>query len=473
MMRRMKTWMDQAKPETREYILVTLHRLSLLRMSAEAFFSRVRLSRRPRIIATACWHFPIYSQTFVYREVAELAKSKFEARFLYSELTSRSQLPEDFSMLWKLKRKLILSNVTAALDMEYYRRRMPEKVEEVARLIARASGMTPEQVQETEHFKHAFSFTRMAECWRADYIHSYFFYERTLFALVASYLLGVPRGVSCYADHMMQDYALKLIPLQMQSCDVVVATSGRIKQELETLAGRTLPHVVVKPNAIDVRQFPMQERLQTQLRLCRVTTVSRIHPKKGLLYLVEAAAILKEQGFSIVVRILGDTDAGDPESEAYSVLLREKIAALKLEDIVLLEGRKSGKEVRQYLGETDVFVAPFIELPNGDKDGIPTALLEAMAAGCTIVSTDAGSILEVIRDNEEGLLVSQRDSSSLAKAIGQVIQDKDLRSRMSRAAMARVEQEFDIRSCESRFHDRLDGVIGKTGPHAAQRVAAV
>ena len=161
MMKRLQLWWNGAQPQTRQRIIAAAHRVLLARMQAEALVSRLLLSRRPRVIATACWHFPIYSQTFVYREIAELKKRKLDVRFLYSELTSRSQLADDFPVLWKLKRMLILTNATARLDLEHYRRRMPERVDAAVSLIARASGMTEQEVVENEHFLHAFSFTRM------------------------------------------------------------------------------------------------------------------------------------------------------------------------------------------------------------------------------------------------------------------------------------------------------------------------
>ena len=91
---------------------------------------------------------------------------------------------------------------------------------------------------------------------------------------------------------------------------------------------------------------------------------------------------------------MGEPDAHDTESRAYHEALKQRIATHGLEGTVYLEGWKTSQGVRRSLMDADIFVAPFVELPNGDKDGIPTAILEAMAAGCAIVSTDAGSILD-------------------------------------------------------------------------------
>ncbi len=436
---------------------LVVHRLLLARMRAEEYLSRFSKGpRRPRVLAMACWHFPIYSQTFVYREILSLASHGFDVRFAYSGLASRRQLPSESAPLWRLKRRLVVSGIAAALDLEHYKRRMPDQVEQLAMLVGEASGLTVAEVLAHRHFRHAFSFTRMAEVWKADYIHTYFFYEATLFGLVARYLLGIPRGVSCYADHMIDDYDLKMVALHLRSCEVLVATSSRIKDELEALAQLSLPAAIVKPNGIDAAQFNVEERPPSREgRTLRLVSVSRIHPKKGLATLMEGALLLCDANLPFVVEILGEPDAHDPPAQLHYKELKSFVAAHQLGDVVKFRGRKTALEVRRFLAEADVFVAPFVELPNGDKDGIPTALLEAMAAGCTILSTDAGSILEAVQDEVEGLIVPQFDPTALAQAILRLAGDDRLRARLSRAAIDRVHREFDVSHCEAVFHERV------------------
>src|SRR5262249_20652517 len=137
-------------------------------------------------------------------------------------------------------------------DYVYYRQKLPNKVEALVEKLCRASGLSSGELREHYHFRQAFSYTRMVELFRPDYLHSYFFYEGTLFTLFASYLLDIPRGVSCYADHLLSDYVLKVVPLHLEQCSIAVATSHRIKRELMCIA----PHlasekIVVKPNAIN------------------------------------------------------------------------------------------------------------------------------------------------------------------------------------------------------------------------------
>ena len=450
-----------------------IHWMSLTRLRIECKRNAgSALKNKKRVWATACWHFPIYSQTFVYRELRALMDAGFEVRFAYSGLAPRRELPDDSLPVWRIRRRLPLFDATAHRDLSHYRRLMPQRIQELVEKIADASGLTAEEVYAHRHFRYAFTFTRMAQAWGADYIHTYFFYEQALYGLVAATLLDLPRGVSCYADHMLHDYEMKMIGLHMRTCDVVVATSARIKNELEDLAASTLSAVIVKPNGIDASRYAGRTlKPSGPRRIVKLVAVNRIHPKKGLRFLIEAAAQLRHAGLQFVVEVLGEPEAHDPATEDHFEELKQLTAANGLQDVVLFRGRKTAAAVRAHLAEADIFVAPFIELENGDKDGIPTALLEAMAAGCAAVVTGAGSILEVVTDGVDGLVVAQRDPRMLAEAIARLAGDDRLRHRLSRAGMERVRQNFDISRCETAFHGRLREAIERRDPFRSKHAA--
>jgi glycosyltransferase involved in cell wall biosynthesis len=160
-------------------------------------------------------------------------------------------------------------------------------------------------------------------------------------------------------------------------------------------------------------------------------------------------------------RIVGAPDAHTAESQRYFEMLQAKVGAAGLDAVVRFEGRRTSDEVREYLEAAHVFVAPFVELPNGDKDGIPTAVLEAMAAGSAIVASTAGSIDEIIENGRDGLLVGQRDGAALAEAIARVAHDPDLAGRLGEAAAARARREFDVATSERAFHDRIRALVGR------------
>ena len=410
-------------------------------------------------MATACWDFPIYSQTFVYQELTQLAKRGFDLRFIYSRLNPRANLPAQFSSVWHARRRLILHPDVCAHEYAHYMNRMPDRVDRLVAMVCDASGLSPEELRGHRHFQQAFAFTRMVEAYRPDYLHSYFFYEGTFFALCASFLLGIPRGVSCYADHMLEDYALKIVPLHVDQCTLMIATSARIKQELLHLApGSDGERILVKPNGINTSRFPVVALTEPERgEPYRVVCVSRIEPKKGLLYLLEAASALRERNVPIEVHLLGGADAS-ASSEEYARDLAARHTELRLDGIVHLEGRRSEAEIRGFFSRAHVYVAPFIETDSGDKDGIPTSLLEAMASGMPVVATDAGSITEVIEDGNDGMIVPQRDPAALADAIQALLDSPELRSRLGRQASVKVRGQFDVGTCEDVFHDRLRAI---------------
>jgi glycosyltransferase involved in cell wall biosynthesis len=93
-------------------------------------------------------------------------------------------------------------------------------------------------------------------------------------------------------------------------------------------------------------------------------------------------------------------------------------------------------------------------------------MLEGLASGLPVVTTNSGSILEVVTHEVEGLVVPQRDSAGFAAALGRLIEDPALERRMARAARARFDREFDIRVTERRLHERVAGLIAASRPTA-------
>ena len=432
-------------------------RWQLWRLRVDRLRNRVLRPGRQRVLATACWHFPIYSQTFVYQELTQLMRSGRVVRFLYGERNWRDPLPAQFRSLWRSRRRFVVHPEVCRESYDHFMRVAPERVESLLELLTSASGLSRKELTGQHHFGQAFAFARLVEAYRPDYVHSYFFYEGTLFALVASHLLGIPRGVSCYADHMLQDYVLKVVPLHLRQCSVIVATSERIKRELLAIEpGCDASRILVKPNGINVTSFPTVSRPGFDgSRPLQLVSVSRIEPKKGLLYLVDAVGRLRDQSVPVVLRLIGGSDDNDV-SRDYSRALRDRISTLRLQECVHVEGRKSESEINDIFKGSHLFVAPYVETDAGDKDGVPTAMLEAMSSGLPVVATDAGSIREVIRHEHDGLIVPQKDPVALADAITKLFREPHQLTQLGANAGTRVRETFEASKCERHLHERLD-----------------
>jgi glycosyltransferase involved in cell wall biosynthesis len=334
-------------------------------------------------------------------------------------------------------------------------------VESLIQKLCEASGLTSDELTQHGNFLQSFTFTRLVESYRPHYLHSYFFYDRSLMMLIACYLLDIPRGVSCYADHLLKDYELKVVPLHLELCDVVIATSARIKQELLELAPHVNPdRILIKPNAIDTKSFsPVVRRDPANGSPFRLVTVARIEPKKGLIDLVDAVSLLRKRKLPVELHLVGTFDEWNFASRDYKRRLDNRISELDLWGKVHLEGRQNKEGVLHFLSLADLFVAPFVQSESGDKDGIPTALLEAMASGLPIVATANGSVTEVIEDRRNGLLVAQRSPIELANAIETMMGNPELRQELATEGIRTVRRGYDVKACEKIFHEKVRSLL--------------
>jgi len=451
-------------------------RVQLARLKADRDRAAPGQGRRVlKAVASAGWFFPIYSHTFVYQELTQLIRAGFRLKFFYGAVNENDPLSPQFAPLWQARHRLAFHPAVCRRSIRYFRRRTPERFEALIGDISAQSGLAPDAVMQHPHIGQACAFARLVEAYRPDYLHSYFFYQDTVYALVASALLDIPRGVSCYADHMLDDYELKLVPLHLRQASVVVATSQRIRDELLAIEPAMPPaRVLVKVNAINAEHFPLVARAAPAPGQPLVlVSVCRIEPKKGLLYMLDALHELRSGGLAVAWTVIGGIDGSD-SSRAYADAVRDRIATLDLENVVSLMGKQSEAEINRAFAESHLFVAPFVETETGDKDGVPTALLEAMASGLPVVATTAGSIPEVIDDGVNGVLVAQRDSRALAQAVATLAADPGQRTALGTAGARTVREYFDVTVCDHLFHARVSALMATpptSVPGTSQQVA--
>lgn len=166
--------------------------------------------------------------------------------------------------------------------------------------------------------------------------------------------------------------------------------------------------------------------------------------KKGHIYLIEALNMLNKKGYDFKVCFYGD---GPLEEE-----LKKKVLEFSLQDKVIFGG-KIGHDIllNKYKdGEVNCFILPSIVASDGDREGIPVSLMEAMAAKIPVISTFTGGIKELV-DGSTGIAIEQKDSNALAGAIESLILNKELRRNLGEEGFNRVMEEFHI----SKVTDKL------------------
>ncbi len=180
-----------------------------------------------------------------------------------------------------------------------------------------------------------------------------------------------------------------------------------------------------------------------------ILSVGRFVEKKGFDQLVEACALLKRDGVRFVCVIVGE------KGSAYEAI-QELIDARELSDCVLLRSAVTQGELREIYRQARVFALPCQVMEDGDRDGIPNVLAEAMAMGVPIVSTRISGIPELIDDGVHGLLVEPRDPVALAEAIRNVLTDTALHARLAQAARRQICDRFDSRRTTIELRDLFD-----------------
>ncbi|NRH23866.1 glycosyltransferase [Pantoea stewartii] len=185
---------------------------------------------------------------------------------------------------------------------------------------------------------------------------------------------------------------------------------------------------------IEPEKFNFQPRdgFHTPLR---IVSVARLTEKKGLDVAVKASAMVKQRGGQFQYTIIGN---GDQDK-----MMRDFIANESMQDCVTMPGFKPQEEIRKALSDADIFLLPSKTAADGDMEGIPVALMEAMAVGLPVVSTFHSGIPELIENNVSGWLVKEDDADALADTLLKLSQGEVDVAPVVAAARQKVETEFN------------------------------
>jgi colanic acid/amylovoran biosynthesis glycosyltransferase len=269
-----------------------------------------------------------------------------------------------------------------------------------------------------------------------DHIHAHFATSATTAALVLSGMTGIPCSFTAHAkDIYHESVNTTALAEKIQSARFVITVSDFNKEYLRGLlasegkSGR----IIRLYNGIDLDRFrPFEGDKDPEL----LVGVGRLIQKKGFGYLIEACKILKEQGRRFRCVIIGEGDE--------RVSLEKRIAQYSLRQEVSLLGPKTQAEVVRIVQTAAAFVLPCVVGDDGNRDGLPTVLLEAMALGVPVVSTAVTGIPEIIEDGSTGLLVEEKNPHALAQSMHRLLDSAPLRKQLSEAALQRVRKDFNL-----------------------------
>lgn len=295
-----------------------------------------------------------------------------------------------------------------------------------------------------------------------QHLHAHFATVAAYTARTAAAVSGLPFSVTCHAKDL---YREGIVPACFQSllrdsAFAVTVCEANAQWITERLAGRTPLDVRVLYNGVDIDAFHPRHRSPNGPVLL---AVGRLVQKKGFHVLLDALALLAREGVRPRLLLVGDGEE--------RAALQRQAQGLGLPDVEFL-GMRTHDEVRRLVHTATAMVLPCIVGDDGNRDALPTVLLEALAAGLPVLSTPIAGVAEIVDGGRAGLLVPPGDVGALARDIARLLGDAALRAQLASAGRARAERCFDLARNTGVLRDWFAGAIAASTTTAPSTVGS-
>jgi glycosyltransferase involved in cell wall biosynthesis len=269
-------------------------------------------------------------------------------------------------------------------------------------------------------------------------IHAHFANTPAAVAWFASAMTGIPFSVTTHAKDLYLTTRGALRAVMRDAKFVATCTRYNADYLKTVVANGDHGKIHVVYHGVALRRFGMRAQAAATSEEGRpplILSVGRLVPKKGFSDLLAACRILQQDGIGFRCVIVGEGPL--------RARLQEEIALHRLVGVVELVGSLTHADLIKLYAQADVFALTPRIVSNGDRDGIPNVIAEAMATGVPVLSTSISGIPELVRNDYSGLLVPPGSPSAIAAALKKLLGDELVRERLAREGRNKVEQCFD------------------------------
>ncbi|MGO4596115.1 glycosyltransferase family 4 protein [Terrabacter sp. 2RAF25] len=280
---------------------------------------------------------------------------------------------------------------------------------------------------------------------RVAHLHAHFAHDPALVALLVHLLTGVGYSFTAHARDLYQIPRASLLARSRAATSLLTCCAANVDFLAAQLDPESMRKVRVIHHGIDLTQFvPGRPRTDG---VTRIVSVGRLVEKKGFPDLLRACArLVGVAPFHLTV--YGD---GPMRGELEAVC-----RGLGVDDVVTFAGERDSPVIVDAMREADVFaLTPFVTA-DGDRDGVPNVVVEALASGLPVVATDVGGVAEAVEHGQNGLLAPARDVAAVADHLGSLLRDPARRRMMGARARETAERSFDV----NRAAEQLVQVFG-------------
>lgn len=306
------------------------------------------------------------------------------------------------------------------------------------------------------NFAEAGRLALLLEADGARHLHAAFAHGPASVAHFVHLLTGLPFSFAAHAKDLYVS-APDLLARKVGDASFVLTCSDSAAAAMAAIAGPEAAKVLLAHHGVDTTRFapPASAPEPGSQSPLRVLAVGRLVAKKGYPVLLQALAALAREGPPVSCTVIG---AGPDKAE-----LEAMARYLEVSPRIRFLGSRTHQEIAASYLEADVFVQASVVLANGDRDGIPNSLLEAMASGLAVIASDVAGIPEVVVPGC-GLLVPTGDPAALAAALELLAGDAALRTRLGQAARQHVASSFDRTACVRAIAPLFWGCPGERWP---------
>jgi glycosyltransferase involved in cell wall biosynthesis len=287
------------------------------------------------------------------------------------------------------------------------------------------------------HFIYLFTLDRQRNGKRIDHLHAHFAHDPTLIAYLVHQMTGIPYSFTAHARDLYQVHG-DVLTDRIQQASAVVTCCGANLEYLKRIAPTQHAKFSLIYHGVNTRDFkPVSSAEASSVpENPIILSVGRLVEKKGFQDLLQALLMVKERGQRFHCTIYGD-----------GPLYRQLESWIEEHDMtveITLKGNRTQEELITMFQTATLFVLTPAQTDDGDRDGIPNVLLEAMAVGLPVITTAVAGIPELVDNDQNGLLYRPHDVDGISSGILELLENVEKRRQFGSAASKKVREQFDI-----------------------------